>query len=98
MAPAKSFFSFHTTPVSAVKRCASSPTCASSFVAKFLYSPAKDAVDEAETGLKSALAVKIFGPDLQMLENKGKAIKKIIEQVRGIKDVTLVQELEIGRA
>jgi heavy metal efflux system protein len=55
--------------------------------------PAEDAVDEAETGLKSALAVKIFGPDLQTLENKGKAIKKIIEQVRGIKDVTLVQEL-----
>jgi cobalt-zinc-cadmium resistance protein CzcA len=55
--------------------------------------PAEDAVDEAETGLKSALAVKIFGADLQTLENKGKAIKKVIEQVRGIKDVTLVQEL-----
>jgi cobalt-zinc-cadmium resistance protein CzcA len=55
--------------------------------------PAEDAVDEAETGLKSALAVKIFGPDLQTLENKGKAIKKVVEQVRGIKDVTLVQEL-----
>ena len=27
--------------------------------------PAEDAVDEALTGLKSALAVKIFGPDLQ---------------------------------
>ena len=26
--------------------------------------PAEDAVDEAETGLKSALAVKVFGPDL----------------------------------
>lgn len=55
--------------------------------------PAEDAVDEAETGLKSALAVKIFGPDLETLESKGKAIKKIVEQVRGIKDVTLVQEL-----
>jgi cobalt-zinc-cadmium resistance protein CzcA len=55
--------------------------------------PAEDAVDEAETGLKSALAVKIFGPDLQTLESKGKVIKKVVEQVRGIKDVTLVQEL-----
>jgi cobalt-zinc-cadmium resistance protein CzcA len=55
--------------------------------------PAEDAVDEAETGLKSALAVKIFGSDLQTLESKGKAIKKVIERVRGIKDVTLVQEL-----
>jgi len=55
--------------------------------------PAEDAVDEAETGLKSALAVKIFGPDLNTLEAKGKAIKAVLEHVRGIKDVTLVQEL-----
>ena len=55
--------------------------------------PAEDAVDEAETGLKSALAVKVFGSDLNVLEEKGKAIKAVLEQVRGIKDVTLVQEL-----
>lgn len=55
--------------------------------------PAEDAVDEAETGLKSALAVKVFGGDLHTLEDKGKAIKKILENVRGIRDVTLVQEL-----
>jgi cobalt-zinc-cadmium resistance protein CzcA len=55
--------------------------------------PAEDAVDEAETGLKSALAVKIFGADLRTLEQKGKAIKKVLEKVRGIRDITLVQEL-----
>ena len=55
--------------------------------------PAEDAVDEAETGLKSALAVKVFGPDLQTLQQKGKAIKRVLERVRGIRDVTLVQEL-----
>lgn len=33
--------------------------------------PAEDAVDEALTGLKSALAVKIFGPALDVLEKKG---------------------------
>jgi cobalt-zinc-cadmium resistance protein CzcA len=55
--------------------------------------PAEDAVDEAETGLKSALAVKVFGPDLNTLEEKGKAIKAVLAGVRGIKDVTLVQEL-----
>jgi cobalt-zinc-cadmium resistance protein CzcA len=55
--------------------------------------PAEDAVDEAETGLKSALAVKIFGPDLKTLQQKGSAIKKLLEQVRGITDVTLVREL-----
>src|SRR5208282_5527041 len=55
--------------------------------------PAEDAVDEAESGLKSALAVKVFGSDLDLLEQKGKDIKKILEQVRGIRDVTLVKEL-----
>jgi cobalt-zinc-cadmium resistance protein CzcA len=55
--------------------------------------PAEDAVDEAETGLKSALAVKVFGADLNVLQQKGKAIKQILERVRGIADVTLVQEL-----
>jgi heavy metal efflux system protein len=55
--------------------------------------PAEDAVDEAETGLKSALAVKIFGSDLDTLQQKGKVIKQILEGVRGIRGVTLVQEL-----
>jgi heavy metal efflux system protein len=55
--------------------------------------PAEDAVDEAATGLKSALAVKVFGSDLVTLEQKGKAIKQVLEQVRGIRDVTLVREL-----
>jgi len=55
--------------------------------------PAEDAVDEAETGLKSALAVKVFGADLDTLQKKGKEIKAILQRVRGIRDVTLVQEL-----
>jgi cobalt-zinc-cadmium resistance protein CzcA len=55
--------------------------------------PAEDAVDEAETGLKSALAVKIFGADLTILQQKGKAIEQVLKGVRGISDVTLVQEL-----
>ncbi|HET7175206.1 MAG TPA: CusA/CzcA family heavy metal efflux RND transporter [Gammaproteobacteria bacterium] len=55
--------------------------------------PAEDAVDEAETGLKSALAVKIFGPDLDTLQQKGKQIEELLQHVPGITDVTLVHEL-----
>jgi heavy metal efflux system protein len=55
--------------------------------------PAEDAVDEAETGLKSALDVKIFGPDLNVLEQKGGEIKRVLSGVDGIKEITLVQEL-----
>ena len=55
--------------------------------------PAEDAVNEAQTGLKSSLAVKVFGSDLNTLQRKGKVIKKVLEQVSGIRGVTLVQEL-----
>jgi len=55
--------------------------------------PAEDAVDEAETGLKSALAVKVFGPDLQVLEAKGRAIERVLHQVRGMSRITVVEEL-----
>jgi len=55
--------------------------------------PAEDAVDEAETGLKSSLAVKIFGPDLGTLEAKAREVKNIISGVPGIDHITIVQEL-----
>jgi cobalt-zinc-cadmium resistance protein CzcA len=55
--------------------------------------PAEDAVDEAETGLKSALAVKIFGQDLKTLEEKANQVKDVLHKVRGITEVTVVREL-----
>jgi cobalt-zinc-cadmium resistance protein CzcA len=55
--------------------------------------PAEDAVDEALTGLKSSLAVKIYGPDLQVLEKKALEIKKTLEQVPGFTELTVVREL-----
>ncbi len=55
--------------------------------------PAEDAVDEALTGLKSSLAVKIFGSDLRILETNATEIKRLISGVRGIENVTIVREL-----
>jgi heavy metal efflux system protein len=55
--------------------------------------PAEDAVDEAETGLKSALDVKVFGSDLDTLQAIGKRIKRVLEDVAGVTQLTLVQEL-----
>jgi cobalt-zinc-cadmium resistance protein CzcA len=55
--------------------------------------PAEDAVDEALTGLKSALAVKIYGQDLQVLEDKAVEIKRILSQVPGFTQLTVVREL-----
>ena len=55
--------------------------------------PAEDAVDEAETGLKSALAVKIFGSDLATLEDKARQAREILAKVPGITEITVVREL-----
>ncbi len=55
--------------------------------------PAEDAVDEALTGLKSSLAVKVYGPDLNILQDKALQIKKILEGVRGFTELTVVREL-----
>src|SRR5471030_703280 len=55
--------------------------------------PAEDAVDEAETGLKSALAVKIFGQDLATLEQKAFQTKNILSKIPGIAGITVVREL-----
>jgi cobalt-zinc-cadmium resistance protein CzcA len=55
--------------------------------------PAEDAVDEAETGLKSLLAVKIFGTDLKILQEKAEEVKGILSHVRGITHIVIVKEL-----
>ena len=55
--------------------------------------PAEDAVDEALTGLKSALAVKIYGPDLNVLQNNALEIKRRLSQVPGFAELTVVREL-----
>jgi len=55
--------------------------------------PAEDAVDEALTGLKSSLAVKVFGPDLNVLERKAVEIRNILAKTPGFKELTVVREL-----
>ena len=55
--------------------------------------PAEDAVDEALTGLKSSLAVKIYGDDLTVLQDKAIQIKNTLAKVPGFTDLTVVREL-----
>lgn len=55
--------------------------------------PAEDAVDEALTGLKSALAVKVFGPDLDVLEKQAVEIRNVLDRTEGFKELTVVREL-----
>ena len=55
--------------------------------------PAEDAVDEALTGLKSSLAVKIYGEDLNILQDKAIQIKNALAKVPGFTELTVVREL-----
>jgi cobalt-zinc-cadmium resistance protein CzcA len=55
--------------------------------------PAEDAVDEALTGLKSSLAVKIYGQDLNVLQAKALQMKDVLSKVPGFTGLTVVREL-----
>ncbi|MGN6591286.1 MAG: efflux RND transporter permease subunit [Terriglobales bacterium] len=55
--------------------------------------PAEDAVDEALTGLKSSLAVKVFGPDLHVLQAEALKIRDTLARVPGFTELTVVKEL-----
>ncbi|HEY2586551.1 MAG TPA: CusA/CzcA family heavy metal efflux RND transporter, partial [Tepidisphaeraceae bacterium] len=47
----------------------------------------EDNVEEALSGVKGELAIKLFGDDLKVLQAKGEEIGKVIESVRGAADV-----------
>ena len=55
--------------------------------------PAEDAVDEALTGLKSALAVKVYGSNLNVLQENALKIKDALAKVPGFTELTVVREL-----
>jgi cobalt-zinc-cadmium resistance protein CzcA len=49
--------------------------------------PIKDNVDEAMAGVKGELAIKVFGPDIFVLEAKAREIAGLLSQVRGVADL-----------
>jgi multidrug efflux pump subunit AcrB len=51
----------------------------------------EDNVEEALSGVKGELAIKLFGDDLKILAEKGDEIRKVLEQVRGVKDPSVEQ-------
>jgi heavy metal efflux system protein len=55
--------------------------------------PISDNLEEAVSGVKGALAVKIFGDDLKTLEAKGDEIVGVMRGVRGVEDLGLFRVL-----
>ncbi len=51
--------------------------------------PISDNVEEAVSGVKGELAVKIYGDDLKTLEEKGDAIVSVMSKIRGVQDLGL---------
>jgi len=54
--------------------------------------PIEDNVDETLTGTKGGLAAKLYGPDLDVLEQKGEEIKEVMSQIPGIHDLGLQRD------
>ena len=53
--------------------------------------PIADEMEEADTGLKGQLAVKIFGEDLKILEQKGAEVVRLMRPIRGIEDLGMLR-------
>jgi heavy metal efflux system protein len=53
----------------------------------------QDNVEEAMTGVKGENSVKVFGPDLSVLEDKANQIKAIMDRVTGVKDLGVLRSL-----
>ena len=51
--------------------------------------PISDNVEEAVSGVKGELAVKIYGDDLQTLEEKGDQIVSVMGKIKGVQDLGL---------
>jgi cobalt-zinc-cadmium resistance protein CzcA len=55
--------------------------------------PISDNLEEAVSGVKGALAVKIYGDDLKTLEEKGDQIVAVMRDIRGVQDLGLFRVL-----
>ena len=51
--------------------------------------PISDNVEEAVSGVKGELAIKIYGDDLKTLEEKGNQIVSVMSNIRGVQDLGL---------
>jgi cobalt-zinc-cadmium resistance protein CzcA len=55
--------------------------------------PIEDNMEEAVSGVKGELATKVYGDDLQVLEDKATQILEIMNHIRGIEDLGLFRVL-----
>jgi cobalt-zinc-cadmium resistance protein CzcA len=54
--------------------------------------PIEDNMDETLTGTKGGLCAKLYGPDLDVLEEKGEEIKEVMAKIDGVKDLGIQRD------
>lgn len=55
--------------------------------------PISDNVQEAVSGVKGEMAIKVFGEDLKILESKSDTIKAIMSKIQGVKDLGIFKSI-----
>jgi cobalt-zinc-cadmium resistance protein CzcA len=67
--------------------------------------PIADNMEEAVSGVKGELAVKVYGTDLKLLEAKGDEIVRVLQKIQGVQDLGLFRvvgqpnlNVEVNRA
>jgi cobalt-zinc-cadmium resistance protein CzcA len=55
--------------------------------------PIMDNVEEAVSGVKGSIAVKIFGSDLNVLEDNADTVYKVLKTVKGIEDLGIIRNI-----
>jgi cobalt-zinc-cadmium resistance protein CzcA len=55
--------------------------------------PISDNVQEAVSGVKGEMAIKVFGDDVKILEQKADSIKSIMSKIEGVKDMGIFRSI-----
>ncbi|MCW3466474.1 efflux RND transporter permease subunit [Chitinophaga nivalis] len=55
--------------------------------------PIMDNVEEAVSGVKGSIVVKLFGDDFKVIEEREEKIEKILKQVKGIEDLGILRNI-----
>ena len=60
-------------------------------ISVLMSQPIQERVDELISGIRTECAIKLFGPDLQILHEKAEQMATVMQQIDGVRDVKVEQ-------
>ena len=60
-------------------------------ISVLMSQPIQERVDELISGIRTECAIKLFGPDLDVLHDKAEEIATVIQSIEGVKDIKVEQ-------